>query len=637
MVPVADQQQPGPKAKPARPRPSNLIAVDDEDKDCRPSVPVSLSTAPHNALASPCDASVSSVSSSLSSEFGFDDDGEPVGDISHEELGVKAASPALQREIIYPHRTSGNVAGASKKAEMGDTLVVFYQSRASAHDSSSKWKIKLRSARRSVLQIAAIVLLVGCISVAIAVVLSGGAASDGGDSGLAPGRLAFTSAEPLDGLSQYLPFTFTGPDFIERTCNMDELAKETSWVGSADDSTQLWPVGINWEGFTQPLVCGMCIAATGYSTHSAAPEEDAFPTDRVRYGIVVSDCPDCAAPGDLRWHLPEDESSSSDSFDVKWYPVQCPVVGALQFTSEGSSPWLLRVQVGNSKVPIASVSASVGGNGFKKLLAAEDNFWIWSGPGTVPHMQPISLQIVSVLGDEVTDTVSFNLEVDRHVVRGSAQFPDGGTHRMALNSQNPLPTAEGVTAMISPGNAVLGEECSLLWQQCGGEQFTGATCCSAGSVCTYDSESYSQCLPAVGEASTVIATPAPSSSSASTPAPTPVPKAVSTAAPSPAPAVALAPVLPTPVPTPVLPIPTPTPVPTLAPTPVLPTPVPSSTSAPTPAPTPVPASPACGKSWSQCGGVNYDNSPWTGTTCCQEGLECTFVASSFSQCRPISP
>jgi hypothetical protein len=33
------------------------------------------------------------------------------------------------------------------------------------------------------------------------------------------------------------------------------------------------------------------------------------------------------------------------------------------------------------------------------------------------------------------------------------------------------------------------------WAQCGGKEFTGATCCPAGSACAYTNEWWSQCAP----------------------------------------------------------------------------------------------------------------------------------------------
>jgi hypothetical protein len=52
------------------------------------------------------------------------------------------------------------------------------------------------------------------------------------------------------------------------------------------------------------------------------------------------------------------------------------------------------------------------------------------------------------------------------------------------------------------------ENCSAIYGQCGGIGWNGSTCCS-GSICTYSSAYYSQCLPSGGASSS-------SSSSSST-------------------------------------------------------------------------------------------------------------------------
>ena len=44
-------------------------------------------------------------------------------------------------------------------------------------------------------------------------------------------------------------------------------------------------------------------------------------------------------------------------------------------------------------------------------------------------------------------------------------------------------------------NSISAQTCSLLWQQCGGQGWTGPTCCVAGSYCSKQDNWYSQCLP----------------------------------------------------------------------------------------------------------------------------------------------
>jgi hypothetical protein len=50
----------------------------------------------------------------------------------------------------------------------------------------------------------------------------------------------------------------------------------------------------------------------------------------------------------------------------------------------------------------------------------------------------------------------------------------------------------------STGAASEAVSCNALWGQCGGQGWSGATCCAAGSTCTYSNPYYSQCLPGSG-------------------------------------------------------------------------------------------------------------------------------------------
>ncbi|EOD09738.1 hypothetical protein EMIHUDRAFT_447941 [Emiliania huxleyi CCMP1516] len=71
------------------------------------------------------------------------------------------------------------------------------------------------------------------------------------------------------------------------------------------------------------------------------------------------------------------------------------------------------------------------------------------------------------------------------------------------------PTAVFPRPGMPGGNPTI---CQLKWAQCGGNSWTGATCCEAGSVCTASSAWYSQCKPSrnylhkIDEAGELVAT-----------------------------------------------------------------------------------------------------------------------------------
>jgi hypothetical protein len=50
----------------------------------------------------------------------------------------------------------------------------------------------------------------------------------------------------------------------------------------------------------------------------------------------------------------------------------------------------------------------------------------------------------------------------------------------------------------STGATAEAVSCGAVWTQCGGQGWSGATCCAAGSTCTISNPYYSQCLPGSG-------------------------------------------------------------------------------------------------------------------------------------------
>jgi hypothetical protein len=116
--------------------------------------------------------------------------------------------------------------------------------------------------------------------------------------------------------------------------------------------------------------------------------------------------------------------------------------------------------------------------------------------------------------------------------------------------------------------------CAEEWGQCGGQDWTGSTCCASGLTCVKQTIWFSICEPssAVGAGTTTVAG---STSAATTAAPV-----TTTAAPA------------------------------------------------TPATTE--ASGSCAGPWEQCGGTG-----WTGTTCCPSGYFCDALSEWHSQCNPV--
>ena len=208
-----------------------------------------------------------------------------------------------------------------------------------------------------------------------------------------------------------------------------------------------------------------------------------------------------------------------------------------------------------------------------------------------------------------------------------------------------------VVASFGWTGAIYTTSCSPLYTQCGGVDWTGATCCVAGGDCECQNAAYCQCLPSSSNDDGGVA-PLPSP----TPRPTPAPTELSCAAPWDqcggigwtgtrccqaggtctcqddgfyCQCATGEPGTPTQRPTPLptkkpshhgTPTPKPTPTPTPKPTP---TPTRKPTREPTRKPTPAPTG-GCAALWDQCGGTD-----WTGTTCCAAGGTCTCQDDGF--------
>ena len=219
-------------------------------------------------------------------------------------------------------------------------------------------------------------------------------------------------------------------------------------------------------------------------------------------------CPECAVgsldlatPGDGRW-------------DVSWQAVQCAVGGStFVYTFEGSNPFYVKMRISNTRVPVASVNMQLSDNTFAPMARTQDGAWTLSSPDLV---FPAGVQVTSVLGDTVLDSVATSTDSITALITGSAQFPlnvavpsvpegsintesaPGGT----AEAKAPSPT-EALTPNTAPSAAEAPAGCAIIstYSQCGGlsggtadAPFVGS-CCATGSTCLRQNAYYWQCLP----------------------------------------------------------------------------------------------------------------------------------------------
>eukprot|EP00929_Paragymnodinium_shiwhaense_P052443 TRINITY_DN2626_c0_g3_i1.p1 TRINITY_DN2626_c0_g3~~TRINITY_DN2626_c0_g3_i1.p1 ORF type:complete len:455 (-),score=58.81 TRINITY_DN2626_c0_g3_i1:374-1738(-) len=70
----------------------------------------------------------------------------------------------------------------------------------------------------------------------------------------------------------------------------------------------------------------------------------------------------------------------------------------------------------------------------------------------------------------------------------------GGAQPSPIPNPTPSPTPSPTTAPTTAPTPASGS-CAAAWGQCGGNSWTGATCCVSGHICNRQSEWYSQCIP----------------------------------------------------------------------------------------------------------------------------------------------
>ncbi|KAF5341009.1 hypothetical protein D9611_006135 [Ephemerocybe angulata] len=71
----------------------------------------------------------------------------------------------------------------------------------------------------------------------------------------------------------------------------------------------------------------------------------------------------------------------------------------------------------------------------------------------------------------------------------SITVSEGGSSGTTTATTSTTTTTSQPTTTTAPGT-----NCAAKWGQCGGQGFTGATCCESGSTCTVGNQWYSQCL-----------------------------------------------------------------------------------------------------------------------------------------------
>lgn len=285
-------------------------------------------------------------------------------------------------------------------------------------------------------------------------------------------------------------------------------------------------VALNAPQYGDSSACGLCLQYKGTGSGSGGDPVSPSP----QYGLIADECPECLT-GSL------DIAEAKDGrWGISWLPVQCQVgTSSFQYSFQGSNSYYIKMSVTNTRVPVQSVSLSIGG-AYASMKRTIDNYFVlFSGN---PVTFPADVQVTSILGDTVTDTINA-ASPQSPPVTGSGQFPASSTlpsvgqvsseaaqRPLAVsptlsppttsgplsgqNASTPPPPPSAASVIASAANVIVPNQnsnCSFSinnYQQCGGQggncRSRGCTdstweggCCSTGYACDRINAFWWQC------------------------------------------------------------------------------------------------------------------------------------------------
>ena len=192
-------------------------------------------------------------------------------------------------------------------------------------------------------------------------------------------------------------------------------------------------VAMNAPQYDGSEACGMCVMYRGTNpscnTCGLTPILSAW-----QYAIVTNECPECKF-GDL------DQALNGDGrFTIEWYEIQCNVGDSFfHYALQGSNPNYIKIQVSNTRYGVQAVSV----NGIS-LARTTDNYF--QGYGNFAF--PSTIQITSMFGDTLTDTLTFS-GYGNSECEGNVQFPDKG-YETVSGVIDQLSNSSNTTSSSSP-------------------------------------------------------------------------------------------------------------------------------------------------------------------------------------------
>jgi expansin (peptidoglycan-binding protein) len=181
--------------------------------------------------------------------------------------------------------------------------------------------------------------------------------------------------------------------------------------------------------------CGMCISLTGNGVGSGAS-----PVTGTHIVYVNNECPSCGNNG-------IDLGMSGDGvWDITWNAVPCPISTNIQFLLQGDNNYYIKLQIRNTRYPVYAVSILQNG-AYHALARTSDNFFTAGPTVTFPLAFPLGVQVTSVTGDIITDSVPSL--TNGAVMQGSTQF----LNCASSSSGSGATTAASATTTTTTGKA----------------------------------------------------------------------------------------------------------------------------------------------------------------------------------------
>ncbi|XP_048735545.1 uncharacterized protein LOC125650994 [Ostrea edulis] len=156
-------------------------------------------------------------------------------------------------------------------------------------------------------------------------------------------------------------------------------------------------IAINARQFYRGFACGVCFRVT-----ESGKGNGGAPVDRTFTVLVKDFCPNCM-PG-----VPAIKDDVDGRLGMEMQAIQCPVGNSsLEYKFQGSSPYYIKLQVRNARIPATRVDLyQPKWRQWTPLAHTSDGFWTFgTDPVERPVVAPFRIRLTAANGQRIVDTV----------------------------------------------------------------------------------------------------------------------------------------------------------------------------------------------------------------------------------------